>query len=137
MVSKKIRVAFPRTCGNHRHLVPINKGKTSWVFAKTEDAGYTFAMDTRKFDPLNQLDAASEAFSGKWEQPESKRPLLRQIRRAIGWASLPVFLGFTAWMLGSLLGVWPEQGSAYSWLWIAAWAGGLTGCAGMAWGLRD
>lgn len=111
------------------------------VSAPLAPIGYTPLMDTRKLDPLNQLDRLTDAVLPRlgawWDRLESRHRAAYLFRRAVGWLALPVFFAFVIWMIGGLLGAWPDGFSAYTWFAVKAWAVGVVACALMIWGLRD
>lgn len=72
-----------------------------------------------------------------WDRLESRHRAAYLFRRAVGQLALPAFLAFGVWMVGAMLGLWPDEYGAYTWFAIKAWVGGLTAGGLMIWGLRD
>lgn len=102
---------------------------------------YTLSMDTRKLDPINQLDRLADWLLPRlglwWWRLEQRSTVFLYFRRSVGCLALAVFLAFTLWMIGGLLGVWPDEFAAYTWFAVKAWIGGAVACAFMLWGLSD
>lgn len=98
-------------------------------------------MDTRKLDPLNQLDRLANRVGPRlsaWlDRLEARHRAAFLFRRAVGRLALPAFLAFVLWMVGAMLGLWPEGYSVYTWFAVKAWILGIMACVLMLWGLRD
>ena len=94
-------------------------------------------MDTRKLDPLNQLDDLTIRLSRRWEQFEGAYSWAFYFRRAIGWVCYALFVPWAAWMIGALFGIWPDTYAAYTPFAWTMWALAVPLVLFGEWGMED